>query len=259
VFTSIWLGGVAMLALVVAPALLASREQLNQLGIVIARFSPWAMFSVLAIALTGIAQSAGFVGSFDALFSTAYGRALLVKIALFAVLILFGVFHQQVIAPRLQAWRRDDEAASQAGRRFRVAILAELGVSVALFAAVGALVSLPLSRDVAADAAAVTVQTQSTDNVVVTLGMTPAIPNQFVLRLNDADGNPITAVEQAVLRFKSLSMDMGESEVALTPYGSGYFVGQGRWLSMSGAWDVSAIVRRPGMSDIRSSFTIDVP
>ena len=53
------------------------------------------------------------------------------KIALLLALVAFGAFHQQIIAPRLQAWRlRDVTGSQQAARRFRISIFAELGVSV---------------------------------------------------------------------------------------------------------------------------------
>jgi len=161
---AIWLGGVAMLALI-TPRALADRAY-PALGGAIHRFSPLAMACVLVVALTGIMQSASLVGSFDALVNTAYGRALLVKLALFAVLIGFGAFHQYVISPRLNAWRASASDLSEAARRFRVSILVEAGVSVLILFAAGAMTALPPARDfVAGDAASRTViQIQRADD-----------------------------------------------------------------------------------------------
>jgi putative copper export protein len=123
------------------------------------------MACVLVIALTGIMQSASFVGSFDALVNTAYGRALLVKLALFVVLVGFGAFHQYVIGPRLNAWRASASDLSEATRRFRVSILAEAGVSVLILLAAGVMTALPPARDfVAGDAPSrMTIQVQRAD------------------------------------------------------------------------------------------------
>lgn len=144
-FSSIWLGGVAMLTLIVIRVLRKPQPPIKELGIAIARFSPIAMFCVFAVALTGLAQSAGLLGNLDALLTTAYGNVLLLKLSLMFVLLGFGAFHQQVISPRLQAWRlRDSIGAATAVQRFRISIVAELTVSVALLAIVGVLVSLPL-------------------------------------------------------------------------------------------------------------------
>jgi copper transport protein len=131
--TAVWLGGVAVLALVVAPAGLKDRTRLKDLGAAISRFSPLAVFCVFTIGLTGLAQSASFVGNIDALLYTNYGRAIIVKVAFLLALVAFGAFHQQVISPQLQEWRLRDLAGAQAaGRRFRASILAEAAVSLGL-------------------------------------------------------------------------------------------------------------------------------
>lgn len=142
---AVWLGGVAMLALITPLA--RAEQSFRELGAAIHRFSPLATACVLVVALTGIMQSASFVGSFDALVDTAYGRALLVKLALSGVLIGFGAFHQYVISPRLNAWRANAIDLAQAARRFRVSILIEAGVSVLLLCAAAAMTALPAARD----------------------------------------------------------------------------------------------------------------
>jgi copper transport protein len=143
-FTALWLGGVAMLALVVAP--LADPKNL---GAIITHFSPLAMFSVFVVTLTGIVQSASFLGSLDELVTTSYGRTIVIKVILLIVLIGFGAYHQQVISPRLQAWRlRDTSSADRATRRFRVSILLEMLVSAIILLAAGALTALPPTRSV---------------------------------------------------------------------------------------------------------------
>ena len=138
-FGLLWLGGVAMFALVSVPL-----AEPKDLGVLIVHFSPLAMFCVLAVTLTGIVQSASFLGSLEALLTTNYGRVILVKVILLLVLVGLGAFHQQVISPRLQAWRlRDVTSTQQAVRRFRIGILVELAVSVLILLAAGALTALP--------------------------------------------------------------------------------------------------------------------
>lgn len=146
-FVALWLGGVTYLAAVLAPAALANRALVKGLGAAIEKFSPLAIMSVLIIALTGIVQSASFVGSFDALVNTAYGRALLVKLVLFAALIGFGAFHQFVISPQLNAWRARAESQTEAARRFRVSIAIETAIALLTLAAAAAMTVLPAARD----------------------------------------------------------------------------------------------------------------
>ncbi len=145
-FAATWLGGVAYFAIVLAPIVLRQRQLLSDLGATIERFSPLAIMSVLVIGLTGIMQSASFVSSFEALFDTDYGRALLVKTGLFAVLIGFGAFHQFVISPQLRAWRARAQSSYEAARRFRVSITAEAAVSALTLAAAATMTVLPAAN-----------------------------------------------------------------------------------------------------------------
>lgn len=145
-FAAMWLGGVAYFAIVLTPIVLRQRQLLADLGATIEKFSPPAIMSVLVVGLTGIMQSAGFVGSFEALLDTDYGRALLVKTGLFAVLIGFGAFHQFVISPQLRAWRARAQSSYDAARRFRVSIAAEAVVSLLTLAAAAAMTVLPAAN-----------------------------------------------------------------------------------------------------------------
>lgn len=146
VFVSIWLGGVAYYAGVVVPQGLQQRALVPALGASIATFSPLAMMSVLVIAITGIIQSASFVGSVDALLNTDYGRALLFKIVVFLALMGFGAFHQFVIAPAINAWRAKAETQEDAARRFRISITIEALVGILALAAAAGMTLLPLAR-----------------------------------------------------------------------------------------------------------------
>lgn len=151
-----WLGGVLMLAVIAgelarAPAASAVRSY----GAVVDRFSPLALFCVAGLALGGIAQSAQFLGSFEALWTTDYGRALSVKLVLFAVLIGFGAFHQQVAAPRLRNWALrkggagdsggagDADDGSEFAGRFRLSLRLEVLFAALLLTAVGVMKALP--------------------------------------------------------------------------------------------------------------------
>ncbi|MFN4292802.1 MAG: copper resistance D family protein [Thermoflexales bacterium] len=145
-FAAVWLGGVAYFAIALAPIALRQRPLLSDLGATIERFSPLAIMSVLVIGLTGIMQSAGFLGGFEALFNTDYGRALLIKTGLFAALIGFGAFHQFVISPQLRTWRARAPSSYDAARRFRVSIAAEAAVSALTLAAAAAMTVLPAAN-----------------------------------------------------------------------------------------------------------------
>lgn len=100
---AIWLGGLAMLAMIVlrrsqasAPGLAGSpasrkkREATGEAVQAVERFSPIALGCVGAIVLTGTYQAWRSVGSWPALFDTTYGRLLLIKIGAMCALIALG-------------------------------------------------------------------------------------------------------------------------------------------------------------------------
>ncbi len=87
--SSVWIGGV----LVLAPIVLTHRALAPPL---FARFTPLAMASVGAILVSGVYAAVIHIPSFADLVHTNYGRILLAKVALVAVLLGFGYRHMRI-------------------------------------------------------------------------------------------------------------------------------------------------------------------
>ncbi|MEU6056528.1 copper resistance protein CopC [Streptomyces sp. NPDC047097] len=83
-----WLGGLAALLVVLFRGPSIEREAVR-------RFSRLAFGSVVALAVTGVYQSWRQVGSWSALTGTAYGRLLVIKVALVAVLVGLAWFSRR--------------------------------------------------------------------------------------------------------------------------------------------------------------------
>lgn len=147
---AIWLGGVAMLArLLWAVWRNPDRERVAAISTALARFSPIAMFCVLGLAISGIVLASQFLRSFEDLVQTRYGIALSIKLILFATLVAFGAFHQQIIMPRLQRTLLrgkpvDGVEVGPTLAQLRTSLLLESGVGVLLLIVVGVLVRLTL-------------------------------------------------------------------------------------------------------------------
>jgi putative copper export protein len=143
-----WLGGVVILTVTAGSvARDGDAAVVRAFGAAVERFSPFALFCVGALALGGIAQSSQFLSGVDALWATEYGRALLVKVAVFGVLIGFGAWHRQALAPRLRRWAlRKGDAAEGVGvvRRFQRSLRAEAAFGTLLLAAVGVMKAITL-------------------------------------------------------------------------------------------------------------------
>lgn len=112
---SAWLGGLVMLliAIVVARRALSADERTPLLAGVVGRFSRMASIVVVVLVASGITQAVVLVGSVSALFETAYGRLVLVKVALLLALLALGAYNQRRSLPRL---RRLAERGEEPGR-----------------------------------------------------------------------------------------------------------------------------------------------
>ncbi|MFF3559228.1 copper resistance D family protein [Streptomyces sp. NPDC002574] len=102
---SVWLGGVAGLALLALPGAVAPADRGAFWSPAIRRFSSAAMLCVAAITLSGLFLYWEHVDGPSQLFSTMYGRVLGVKILIFGTLLLLGVFNQFWLHPRIDALR----------------------------------------------------------------------------------------------------------------------------------------------------------
>ncbi len=104
----LWVGGLAVL---VAAASRIGRGPRGHEGVadLVRRFSPLALGSVAAIALSGVATAVLYVGSWRDLWATAYGRTLLLKAALFLAAGAVGAYNWRRLTPRL-----GDEAGTKA-------------------------------------------------------------------------------------------------------------------------------------------------
>jgi copper transport protein len=142
--TAAWLGGLVGLAVLAIPAALGLPEadRVRLAAAVVVRFSALALTAVALLVVTGVYRALAEV-SVDDLLDTGYGRALLVKLGLFAVLLVGGAYNRMVVHPRLErAALGLDPGDRGAAAALRVSVRAELALAAALMVSVAVLVSL---------------------------------------------------------------------------------------------------------------------
>jgi putative copper resistance protein D len=122
---AVWFGGL--------PALLAVLRQGTPatIGRALRRFSAASVVAVIGIAAGGAAQGWFLVGSVAGLSGTGYGRAVLLKTALFAAVLALAAVNRLVLMPRLDG---AGAAATRARLHGSVAIEAALGLAIVLTA-----------------------------------------------------------------------------------------------------------------------------
>jgi putative copper resistance protein D len=95
----VWIGGLAPLAIFLAHEPVFSSDK--KVVLVLERFSTLSLCCVSVLIVSGISNSWLLVGSIHALFTTPYGRLLLVKLALFGILIGLGARNRLTIKTKL--------------------------------------------------------------------------------------------------------------------------------------------------------------
>ena len=144
--SGVWLGGLVGLLATLPRARrdLGETDGVRLCAAIVVRFSGLAIACVGVLVVTGVYRALAELRSFSDLVDTGYGQALLVKLVVFAVLLVGGVYNRLVLHPRLEraalGVRPSDGGAAE---RLRVSVTAEIVVAVALIGVVAVLVSLP--------------------------------------------------------------------------------------------------------------------
>ncbi|MCF0091571.1 copper resistance protein CopC [Micromonospora sp. NPDC049114] len=129
---AVWLGGLLMLAV-----FLLRQADERELGAILPIWSRWAALAVSALLLAGTVQALIEVATPDALFTTTYGRLLLAKIGLFAIVIAVAAYSRQLVRRR---------TAAQRPTPVRRAVLVELAVTVVVLGLSATLVQTTPAR-----------------------------------------------------------------------------------------------------------------
>ncbi len=138
----VWVGGVVYLAAVLPAALgrLEPPRRTDLLLASLARFSPLALLAVIAIVLTGTVHTAVVLPTVAALWRTAFGRLIILKLLLVAILLGLGGVNRYRVIPTLRSRGsgRDARRATIVARR---ALALEVVGMVVVLAATSALVA----------------------------------------------------------------------------------------------------------------------
>jgi putative copper export protein/methionine-rich copper-binding protein CopC len=131
-----WLGTLALVMLVLVPAMRRGRDTpAGSIADAVDRFSPQALIAAGVLVATGAINSLMHFSAPAQVFGTDYGRALLVKLAFFGLVLLAGFYNWRVTRPRLAAGTHD-------GRRLRASAGLELGFAALVLLATAVLTGL---------------------------------------------------------------------------------------------------------------------
>jgi len=255
----VWIGGLVWLLVA-----LGARGGAGSTREVVLRFSKLAGASLAVVVVTGVARSADELGGWRRLADSGFGRALDLKLVLFAGLVALGAGNRYRLVPLFEAGRDDAPVAARLGR----SVAGELGLAAAVLAAAALLSQLapgvPTGAARPGPAATPVLEASGADwatTVRVTLTVTPgaAGPNRFTATVADFDTGTVLPADRVELTGTPLSRpDLGTARLELARAPDGRWLGQGRLLSLAGRWDLTTTIQRP-TGGVTVPLALDVP
>ncbi|MEP7287604.1 MAG: FixH family protein [Chloroflexota bacterium] len=257
--TALWIGGLFQFINVIQPVRKTMKGSTATISTLVSHFSNYARVAVAALFITGLYSAWLQVGSIDALFTTLYGKVLLVKLVLIVPLLALAAINLVLTYRGLESGQ-----AIWVGR-LRGLVSAEIVLTVGILVAVGAMTSLEPSRDALAQQVSVPppapiVASQTADDLNIQLAISPGWigENTFTVTLTDQQGNPVKDASLLRLKFDDQTQTLGQSELRIQHGDKGVYTVQGSNLSLPGDWRLRLTVQRPGKYDEVVDFTSQV-
>jgi copper transport protein len=256
---SVWVGGVAclLLALPEATRRLEGSERSRLLLATLARFSPLALGSVIAIAITGAIQAYIDVRSVDSLFHTTYGELIVVKVLLLLVLIGLGWVNRERVVPALRHLVGGGRPPGAVGGLARRTMRGELVLMVCVFGVTAALIGYAPPIDMASGPFS-TNTTIGSAELEMTVEPAKVGLNTIHLYLIDAKtGAQFTATKELTATAKLPAKGIGPLSLKATVAGPGHYILNSTVLSPGGTWEIEIVDR---VSEFEQySRTVKVP
>lgn len=262
---ALWFGGQIYIALVLIPALSVGRSSRHTLQVfldTLNRFSPIAYFCVAVFTFSGAFVGKVHFTSWYQVFSTTYGRALMVKLVLVGMMMMTSAATVYILRPRLKRsmWPHPDDVriSSQARMLARgLAVNPVLGVGVLLATSVMFYNPVDPGRPAAAAPAMPTTYSLAGGGLHLALSLqsSQAGTNRLTVRLLDGHKRPIS--QASITAMTSMpDMNSGNLTMALHQAAPGVFSGPAQ-LPLAGAWRVQLLVYRPsGLTRLSQTIRI---
>ncbi|OLP65625.1 Copper transport protein YcnJ precursor [Bacillus pumilus] len=225
VSASIWVGGLTAIVLLLLKKL--PNEDQSLLRRTLKAFHPWALLSVGLIVFSGFVNAIFILQSFDALFQSAYGRTFLIKIGLFTVMGLLGLFHYLMLR-----WEKKQK------RHVSLRVEWIIGIAILLLTAV--FTNIPSPPPPAPEPFFGANQVEDRD--LISLSITPNAPgkNTFEVAFTKKDGQTIMDIQSVTATIQKVTL-FGEpvpSEFQLKRLKNGHFTAENLLLNEKGTWKI---------------------
>src|SRR6266700_1164751 len=271
----IWFGGAAYLGFVLIPLLsvIAPEHHGQTLVMVLRRYTPVLLAAIGVLLVSGLFLSEASITSAQQLLVDPYGRALLVKILLIALMLLVSGYSLFILLPvvnaALPAQRIGQSAQGQTKSSLKGALrfLSLLGAGVLLCAALMSFYATPIvshginsARADSTSTGTENIQTKQVGNLLVRLEVLPArldTANTVIVSLIENNGNPVTDA-RVQITTNMAAMDMGTVRKTARGGNSTYiavFV-KDEAFNMYGDWTIAVSIQRSHQQPVHVTFMV---
>lgn len=254
-----WIGGLLLLPILIAQ-LRRSGLPIDRaaLWVIVRRYSYLASCAVFVLIVTGVFNSLIELPNLNSLFTSTYGRVLLIKLLIIAGLLGLAFFNNRIV-------HRKAGQFADLTRFNRQVVLESIG-GIILMLIVAVFVQTQPPRDAALNNAAFVPELPfnditQVDDLYAHVQVSPnrAGENRFWVHLYRADGTAIGEVQLVRLLFNYREAELGQASADFKALGQDVFSLDGAYLNQAGAWDLSIYVRRRGVDDAIGQLRLTVP
>jgi copper transport protein len=257
---SAWIGGLCVLLAVlpVATRRLAPPDRTRLLAAALPCFSAIALGCVAVLLVTGTIQSIVHIGSWSAVLDTAFGRAVLIKVVLLAMLIALGAVNRRRVVPALRRLAEAGSAPGAAGHLLRRTLRAEVALVVAVLGVTAALVSYPPPESLASGPFSATTSLGPL-RLEVTMDPARVGSNELHLYLLRArDGTPFEGTKELTVSLALPSKHIGPLPATAREAGPGHYVVDTVQLVPAGDWRLNVTSRVSAFDQYDTSLKVPV-
>jgi copper transport protein len=240
-----WLGGLVALLVAVPAATrrLESADRTPLLAGVLTRFSTVALVAVAVLLVSGLIQAFFEIRHLDLIFTTAFGRAVFIKLVLLLGLIALGAVNRRRTVPRLEAAARARQTPGSAGVVLRRTLRGEVALIAAVLVVTGALAGYAPATMASSGPFSATTRI-GPQELQLTVDPARVGANEVHLYLIDPKtGAQLDSAKEVDVAASMAANGIGKISQEGTKAGPGHYVVPALALGMTGTWQLTVTVR----------------
>jgi copper transport protein len=233
----------------------------DELGVVastaamVSRFSNLAALMLFLLLVGGLTLAWKEVGSLDALFSSDYGRLLLIKIGLVGLIMLGAAYNRWRLVPQVEQAEETPTLEGSAWRHLNRAVLAEVVGIVLVLGVTSVLVNITPPKDSDVAGATTAVQRAPVRDTTVEVQLVPATVGNNAVHITyfDNANRPKDIAQAVTVEMTEPKKGIGPIERSATKAATGHYIVDGLQIPTPGDWEMKLVTR---ISDFEQEDTV---